>query len=518
MHLRKSRKSFLGAVAALATIGAVTSCSVITGSDIEGGLGQACETDDDCHASSCVESICTLECAADEECPEGSRCLSSGRCGVATIPIGSACAASTECETGLCGDDALCTKACSSNNDCPAPSECFADQCQIPLDVGFIWVGVVEDQGWTKTHDDGRLYALEQLPYLRADFVTNVFLPDDAQAASETFINDGKDVVVANSFSLRNPVSSAADDHPDKQFLTCAGNITKPNLGTYFARSYQAWYLAGYAAASKSQTKRLGFMGSYVTPELVRHIDAFTLGARKVDPSIVVEVRWEGFWFDVDAPNAQGKYRETVLAEELIESGCDVIAHGSDNGRVVEAVEEARKGGAEVWSIGNDNIDACKLGPTSCIGVPYWNWGPMYVRMFEQMHRGTWDPTVPLNDNILVDKSSSIISFGTSDALLSNDLKINLGELVADLANDPLVAFKGPYSTTGGQRPTGDDIDAGETITDEELATMCWFVDGVVEKADPSDPKSLDVPGKVPWGDQEIPPGSNNRPDCRLNQ
>ncbi|NUP10846.1 MAG: BMP family ABC transporter substrate-binding protein [Polyangiaceae bacterium] len=498
----------------------IAACSVITGSDIGLGLGQPCETDDECQASKCIENVCTRECAEDADCPEGSACLDTLVCSqgpAPSVPVGQACTASTECLTGTCGSDGLCTKPCEATTECPAPSECFAGFCQIPLDVGFIWVGVVEDQGWTKTHDIGREYALEQLPYLRADFVTNVFKDPEATDALNAFVEDGKDVIVANSFSLRNQTSGVADSNPDTQFLVCAGNVTKDNLGTYFARSYQAWYLAGYTAASKSQTGRLGFVGSYVTPELVRHIDAFTLGAKRADPSVKVEVRWEGFWFDVDPPNADQEYRETVLANELIETGCDVIAHGSDNGRVVEAVEKAHDMGDDVWSIGNDNIDACKLGPSSCIGVPYWNWGPLYVRIFDQIHRGTWDPKVPINDNILVNLDESIVSFGATEDLLSNDLKISLGELRADLASDPKLAFRGPYDVNANQRSQGD-VTNGEEISDEELATMCWFVEGVIEKEDPLDPLSADVPARVPWGDVQIPPGSGNTPDCRVNQ
>lgn len=494
---------------------ALSSCSLVAKTELGAGLGQPCEEDDDCQASECIENICTMSCTSNDTCPAGSTCLSSGVCGVATTPIGALCASSDACESGLCGEDGLCTKACTSNNECPEPSECLGNFCQIPLDVGFIWVGVVEDQGWTKTHEVGRAYAMERLPYLRSDILTDVFLPDAVQSAVTTFVDDGKDVIVANSFSQRNPISESSEDYPEQEFLVCSGNVTKANLGSYFARSYQAWYLAGYAAGAKTQTNRLGYVGSFITPEVVRHIDAFTLGAQQANPQVKVEVRWEGFWFDLDPPDENGKQRETVLAEELMASGCDVIAHGSDNARVVEAVEKAHdEDGANVFSIGNDNVNACDFGPDTCLGVPYWNWGPMYVRIFEEIHKGTWDPSKTINDNIRVNPEDSVTFFGTTDELLSNDLKINLGELRSDLADDPSLVFRGPYNTTG-QRT---NVAAGEEISDEELSTMCWFVDGVVERVDPNDPLSADKKALVPVGNVEIPPGSGNKPDCRQNQ
>ena len=338
----------------------------------------------------------------------------------------------------------------------------------------------------------------DRLPYLETDFVTNTFLPDDALKAADEFIAGGASTIVANSFSLREPMLTAAEKHPDVEFLTCSGNVRKPNLGTYFGRMEQAYHLAGFAAAEKTTTKRLGFIGSFITPEVVRHINAFTLGALKVDPSIIVEVRWEGFWFDLDDPNEDGKYNETVLAEQLLDTGCDVIAHNMDNGRALEAVEtRAAATGMELYSIGNDNEDACRRGPSTCLGTTYWNWGPLYVELFDQLHRSVWDPNVVINENIKSNPDESIPNFTVNGSVGGNDLEIKVSELLADLAKDEneKMSLRGPYCSTG-QR--ADCVRNGEDLSDEELASMCWFVEGIVEKEDPDDPMSADRPAMVP--------------------
>lgn len=518
-HLPRRALRSLQIVAGLLVFGGVAGagCSVITGGDIGKGLGSACKEDSECQGSTCVSGVCTKECTSDAQCPEGITCQTATKtCG--GLPIGASCTDQSDCSTKNCTGE-LCTKTCTSDGECPEPSRCFGNLCQLPLSVGYIWVGVVEDQGWTLTHDLGRKYAKEKLPYLTDDFVTNIFLPETAADSVKKFKDDGRQVIVANSFSLRAPIESAATDNPDIDFLVCSGNSSKPNLGSYFARSYQDWYLAGFAAASKSKTHRLGFVGSFVTPEVVRHIDAFTLGAKKADPTVVVEVRWEGFWFDLD-PAVGGKFRETVLTEELLATGCDVITHNSDNSRSVEAVEKAHNNGEMVWSIGNDNVDACDYGPNSCLGVPYWNWGPLYVRIFEEMHKHKWDPTQIINDNIKSDQDESINYFGlnANPAVVDNNLRIIVGDLRGSLTKDPGFAFNGPYDVSDPlQRPAGS-IAAGTTVSDDELTKMCWFVEGVVEKVDPTDPLSADKPARVPWGDVEIPPGSGVKPDCRQNQ
>lgn len=427
--------------------------------------------------------------------------------------LGEPCADDEECHgDGICGGG-ICTLPCDSDAVCPETTSCFGNTCQLPLKVGFIYVGVPEDFGWTLTHEEGRKYVEKELPYVETSYVTNVFTVETTLAAIDDFVEQGVDVIVANSFSIREPTLDAAADNPDTLFLVCSGNETTGNLGTYFARSHQAWYVAGAAAAAKSSTGRLGFVGSFVTPEVVRHINAFTLGARSVDSSIVVEVRWEGFWFDLDEP-VGGKSRDVILTEELLETDCDVIAHNMDTPFVVGAVEEASEAGMNVFSIGNDNLNACDFGKGSCIGVPYWNWGPLYARIFEDIHKQRFDPSVKINDNIRVNPEESISYFGANGGVVEPTLAIQLAELTGSLAADPDFAFRGPYDTTG-QR---DDVKSGEEISDDELLTMCWFVEGVVEKDDPSDPMSADVPARVPVGDVEIPPGSGVTPDCRVNQ
>jgi basic membrane lipoprotein Med (substrate-binding protein (PBP1-ABC) superfamily) len=412
--------------------------------------------------------------------------------------IGQPCAADDECQGDLCYKG-LCSYACSAPADCVDPSICTPEGvCELPLEVGFIYVGVVEDEGWTLTHEEGRQYAMDNLPYLRSTFAPNKYLPNDAKDSIDGFIADGYDVIAANSFSLRGPVAEKAVQYVDKQFMTCASNTVGKNLGSYFGRMEQAFYLAGYTAGLKTSTNRLGFIGSYITPEAVRHINAFTLGAHRVDPDIVVEVRWVGFWFDTGDP-VNGEYAETRLAKQLLATNCDVIAHVMDNGRSVAAVEAARAAGADVYSLGNDNQDACSKGPTSCLGTPYWNWGPLYVRLFEDIHRGTWDPNIIVNDNIGVDPAKSIANFTVNEAVAGGDVAIAVSQLLSELAKsgNEHMSFDGPYCSTG-QRTPEKCVMEGETITDQELRQMCWFVEGVVEKVDPADPASIDKPGQVP--------------------
>jgi basic membrane protein A len=223
------------------------------------------------------------------------------------------------------------------------------------------------------------------------------------------------------------------------------------------------------------------------------------------DPSIVVEVRWEGFWFDVDDPDpVSGKYDETELTEALLDAGADVIAHNMDNGRALAAVEARKQAtGLPLYCIGNDNRDACARGPTSCIGTSYWNWGPLYVRLFDAIHRGTWDPLEVINENIKSNQAQSIPNFAVNTDVGGEDLAIAVSELLAALANPgnehkafEVFLSEQQYCSTGQRQP--GCVQQGEELTDDELRTMCWFVEGVIAKVTPADPLSADQAALVP--------------------
>jgi simple sugar transport system substrate-binding protein len=168
-----------------------------------------------------------------------------------------------------------------------------------------------------------------------------------------------------------------------------------------------------------------------------------------------------------------------------------------DNSRVNRAVEAAHVAGAKVFSIGNDNRDACATAPNSCLGTSYWSWGTLYTELFDQIHRGTWDPSQPINEPITANVETSPIGFAVNTPVTGTDIAISANELLASLSKPggKSLPFTGPLCSTG-QRASC--VSEGEAVADAELLTMCWFVDGVVEKVDPIDPKSADRPARVP--------------------
>lgn len=442
---RKTTARVLLATAALATIVGVTAGTILSWNDVGAPLGSGCEANDECAGSACI--------------------------------------------------DGLCSKRCGSDADCTAPTECLGGLCQRPLRVGFVYVGVPQDQGWTFTHELSRKQLSERLPYLRTTFRTNANRTEDAEKAIDEIVRDGYEVVVANSFTLREAAVRKAKQYPTVKFLVYAPRVdSTANLGAFYANIYHAWYLAGYAAAQKSKSGRLGFVGSLVLPEVVRDINAFARGAQRFNPKAKVEVRWIGFWFDPDGPDAMGRYKEDRLANELGSTGCDVIAHHADNGRVVATLEKRPDGG--VLSIGNNSHNACVSGPRTCLGVPHVNWTPLYEKLFGDLHRGRWRPSDLYLQPIRANPEESVVQFVTNANVAGTNTDIRIAELLSELSRDEARnVFAGPLCSTG-QR--GSCLRKGESVGFDELLSMCWFVEGVIEKADPNIPESEDRPAAVP--------------------
>ncbi|MBW2176809.1 MAG: BMP family ABC transporter substrate-binding protein, partial [Deltaproteobacteria bacterium] len=249
------------------------------------------------------------------------------------------------------------------------------------LKAGFIYVGPVGDYGWSHAHDMGRKFAESKLPWLETVFIESVGEADSARII-DRFIQEQKcDVVFTTSFGYMDDTVKAGIKYPDKHFMHCSGFKQSENVGTYFADLYQMYYLNGLMAGAMTKSDKIGYVAAFPIPELVRHIDAFALGIKAVNPDAKVHVRWIYAWYGPD------KAKEA--AESLIASGCDTLAFTEDTPAVIEVGQDHSEKGKQIYTFSHYS-PMQPYGVDSVVSGQLVDWGVMYVKILQSLHDGTW--------------------------------------------------------------------------------------------------------------------------------
>jgi basic membrane protein A len=323
------------------------------------------------------------------------------------------------------------------------------------IKVAFVYVGPIGDHGWTFAHDVGRLYLEEHVDNVETTYLESVS-DVDAEARIRDLAEEGYDVIFTTSASFRDATAAVAPEYPDLIFENCSGFLTADNMGSYFGRMYQGKYLAGMVGGLTTQSNKIGYVAPIQIPEIIRLINAVTLGARSVNPDVQMEVVWIGDWFNPPA--------ETAAVNSMVDAGVDVIFTGTDT--TVPVVTADERG---VWSVGYDSCESCDAAPDLCLTTPCWNWGPTYVDIVEAVRDGTWEPeaiyTAMVDGIVIVTPVGAAAPEGAQAAVDAARAAIEGGQDV----------FCGPVNDNHGELRLAE----GQCMTDMELICFDWYVEGV---------------------------------------
>jgi len=326
------------------------------------------------------------------------------------------------------------------------------------LKVGFVYVGSAGDAGWSYAHDQGRKYLEKEIPYVVSEVIENVPESTSEQAIT-TLAEKGNQVIFTTSFGFMDPTINVAQKYPDITFLHCSGYKTSDNVGTYFGRMYQARYLTGIVAGMMTKSNLIGYVAAYPIPEVIRGINAFTLGARSVNPDAKVRVVWTHTWFDPQ--------KEKDAAKALLENGADIIAQHQDSPGPQKAAEEAGK-----YSIGY-NSDMSKLAPKAVLTSAVWNWGPYYVETVKAIKEGTWQ-----SFQYWGSMADGIVGLAPYGPMVPEKVKQQVEKSKEKIMSGEWDVFYGPIKDQDGNVA----VQEGEKLTDKEMLEMQWFVEGVEGK------------------------------------
>ena len=175
--------------------------------------------------------------------------------------------------------------------------------------------------------------------------------------------DQGADLVIAVGFLFGGAVHGVAQINPDTFFgvVDDAGlgpNFDTPvdNLAGLTFAEHEGSFLVGVAAALKSQTGNVGFIGGVDIPLIRRFHAGFAAGVRAVDPSIGIVSSYV-----TEPPDFEGWSKPDaakIIARSMYEDGADIIYHaagGSGAGLFEAAKEFSESGGSKVWAIGVDS-------------------------------------------------------------------------------------------------------------------------------------------------------------------
>jgi basic membrane protein A len=330
----------------------------------------------------------------------------------------------------------------------------FAEE---PLKVAFVYVGPVGDAGWTYAHDQGR-QALEKAlgSKVKTTFVENVAEGADAERVIRQLATDGNKVIFTTSFGFMNATVKVAQSFPNVIFEHATGYKTAKNLGVYEARFYEGAYLLGVMAGQMTKTNTLGFIASFPIPEVIRNIDAYTLGAQSVNPKVKTKVIWVNTWYD--------PAKERQAAETLIAQGADLLCQNTDSPAIVQVAQE--KG---IYAFGWDS-DMKKFAPKSQLTANTNNWGVYYIATVKEVLAGTWKPQVVkwgLKEGVVVMAPLNTVVPPAAAKVFEEKKKA--------IIDGKLTPFQGPIKDQSGALK----VTAGSTMSLEDLMSLNWYVEGV---------------------------------------
>ena len=329
-----------------------------------------------------------------------------------------------------------------------------------PLNIGFVYVGPVGDAGWSYGHDAARKAVEEKFgDKVKTTYVESVAEGADSARVIRNLAQKGNELIFTTSFGYMNPTLKVARKFPKVKFEHATGYKQGKNVGNYMARAYQGRYLTGLVAGSMTKSNTLGYVASFPIPEVVRGINAFTKGAREVNPNVKVKVIWISSWYD--------PAKEREAAETLMLQGADVLTQHTDSAAVIQAAEANGK-----YAIGY-HTDMSAYGKKAHLTSTVHNWAPLYIAKAEAVMQGNWE-----SQSLWYGIKEGVTDIAPFNPAIPADIQTLVENKKAQLKAGEIQVFTGPIKDQQGTVR----VSAEQSLSDEDLKGMNWHVEGVESK------------------------------------
>jgi basic membrane protein A and related proteins len=325
-----------------------------------------------------------------------------------------------------------------------------------PYKVAWIYVGPHNDAGWSQAHDQGRLAVQKALgSKVQTTYKENIAVGAQLQQTVASLVNQGYKMIFGTSYGFFD--KKLAAKYPNVLFEQATGTDTAKNLSEYFGAAEDTVYLSGMAAGAATKKNTIGYVVAFPIPEVIRHANAFALGAQATHPGVKVKLVWTNSWFDPS--------KEKKAAESLHSAGAGVLGQNVDSPATGQFAESA----GIPW-VGYDS-DAQKFAPKSWLTAAVYNWGKYYVKRVEAGMNGTWKSGFYYGS--IKDGFTGLAPYGPS---VTAATKAAIAKKKQQIVNGSFYEFTGPlYDQSGKLR-----VPKGKKMTVTDLYSMNWLVKGVI--------------------------------------
>lgn len=362
------------------------------------------------------------------------------------------------------------------------------------LTFGMILVGPQDDHGWSQAHFEAGQYVEENLgaTMITIDKVNPADRPDTSvEQVVDDMIAQGAQLVFLTSDDMRDGALAAAEAHPDVPMIWSSGDnawaegqnhrADLTNLGNIMGRMEYGKMIAGCAAALKTATGSIGYVGPLINDETRRLVSSAYLGARYCyenmrgeDPAALrFAVNWIGFWFHIPGVTLD----PTQVSNEFLDGGADILISGIDTTEALVRTGQRAAADEVVWAVPYDFRDACEVSEAVCLGVPYFNWGPSYLEVAQSVVDGSFEATFQWlgpDWSDINNPDTSMVGFANGPGL-SEEEAASLDEFIAGLADGSINLWTGPLNYQDGTEFLAD----GETATDLQIWYMPQLLQGM---------------------------------------
>jgi basic membrane protein A len=311
----------------------------------------------------------------------------------------------------------------------------------------FILFGPISEGGWTFAQDRAREKMSDKLGE-NVPYVENVQVTNEAVGnVIDLYISRGYNLIVGGTYGFSDPFLTAAKAHSNLAFVNIAGVTSADNLESFYAKTFEGWYLAGMAAGSATKSGTIGIIAGFPMPYVLWDVNAFARGAQSVKPGVKTIVTFVNSWSD--------PVKETQLAQSIIEQGADVVATAMDSTSVPVAAEKAG-----VYSIGYQN-DLSAVAPKGMLMSVVFDWSARLNPILDELKAGTWKsegkPLFGIKSGII---DITPMSHAVPAEAVSKIAKVRQSIVDGSFTpyDGPVVAQNGTVKCAEGCRMTLDDL------------------------------------------------------------